>query len=109
MKRGILVVAVCLVALASSAVHGQHDAGDAAHHAAPDAGAAAAGPPTAVAIDTAGCWDDYVARAIEIYLNLIDCTLKNEWYDWIGYLICELSYEFGAVMALAKFLACLNS
>ena len=108
MKGRILVVAVCLVTLASSVIHGQHDAGDAAHHAAPEAGVAAAGPPTA-AVDAAGCWDDYVARAIEIYLNLIDCTLKNEWYDWIGYLICELSYEFGAVMALAKFLACLHS
>jgi hypothetical protein len=103
----VLVVVGLLVIAVSTARGQQPGAHDDYEHAVPHRVAADAAPSASAAVDPAGCWDDYVVRAIEVYLNYLDCALKNEWYDFIGYFICELSYEFGALMAMVKFLSCL--
>jgi hypothetical protein len=92
---------VCLLASAVPAV------GRTAGH----AGHSGEAPPAvsmldASGMDDAGCWEDYVRRALEIYANLAECASENEWYDFIGYWICEASYEFGALMAALQLIEC---
>jgi hypothetical protein len=108
MKWGALVVTGWLVFSAIVAANGRQPTPHAAHDA-EETGAAVATTPAAAMNGDEGCWQDYVDRAIEIYLNLIECVKENEWYDTFGYLICELSYEFGAFMAFMRLIACMNA
>jgi hypothetical protein len=102
MKWGaLLALGVCLLASAVPAA-GRSPAGHTGHH--NDIPAASA------ALDASGadvgCWEEYVRRALEIYENLAECLAGNEWYDMIGYWICEASYEFGALMAALELIEC---
>jgi hypothetical protein len=105
MKWGALLVAGWLamnVVVRTSAGPGV------AHHGPATADSVAMVPAAASMNDDEGCWQDYVDRATQIYLNLIECVKGNEWYDTFGYLVCELSYEFGAFMAFMRLMACMS-
>lgn len=109
MKWRSLVVTGWLLMSAVASANGSQPASHTAHAREDAAGTpavAAAAPAASVAGE---CWIDYVERAIEIYWNLIECVTENEWYDSFGYLICELSYEFGAFMAFIRLMACLGT
>lgn len=102
--RALVALSVCLLASTATAVarssagHPGHDVDEAAVSAAMDGSAA-----------DVSCWEDYVRRALEIYANLTECVSENEWYDVIGYWICEASYEFGALMAALELIECFVS
>ena len=109
MKWGALVVTGWLVMSAVIAANGRQASAHAGHDAEETVEAARAAPALAlISADDAGS-QDYVERAVQIYVNLISCVKDNEWYDAFGYLICELSYEFGAFMAFMRLMACINS
>jgi hypothetical protein len=109
MKWRALVVTGWLLLGAVGGANGQQTPASSAH----DHEEAAETPALAAAASATGaeesCWTDYVERAIEIYWNLIECVKENEWYDTFGYLICELSYEFGAFMAFIRLMACMST
>ena len=109
MKWGALVVTGWLVMSAVIAANGRQASAHAGHDAEETVEAASAAPAMAVMSGDDACWQDYVERAVQIYVNLISCVKDNEWYDAFGYLICELSYEFGAFMAFMRLMACINS
>jgi hypothetical protein len=105
MKWGTFVVIAWLVLTAVLGAAGRQSTPPAAH----DAEETAVGGAAAAAMNGDACWEDYVERAIQIYLSLVECVRENEWYDAFGYLICELSYEFGAFMAFMRLMACINA
>ena len=109
MKWGALVIAGLLVMNAVVSATGRQAAAHAGRDAEETVEATAAGPAVAIMSGDDACWQDYVERAVQIYMNLISCVKENEWYDAFGYLICELSYEFGAFMAFMRLMACINA
>ena len=103
------MVTVWLVISAVAGATGRQSSQHAGHDVEEAVEAAAKPPAASLMSSNEDCWEDYVQRAIQIYMNLTACVKENEWYDTFGYLICELSYEFGAFMAFMRLLACMNT
>ena len=51
------------------------------------------------------CWDTYVREAVAVFDEWVDCHDNVAWYDLIGFIACDVTYEaraIGAAMWWAK-------